>query len=320
MTAGDESPVLAPQAAELLEWWPAEELDWQVDPEAKRRQSRACARTFQGEREPVAAVDEIVAGGVPSHLYRPERETQTALVWLHGGGWLAGEPECYDALARGLVNRVGCAVLSVDYRLIPEHPYPAPIDDSWAATRWAAERFGTIAVGGDSAGATLAAAVALRAREVGLPLALQLLVYPMLDPALDTPYVEWFVERYAQLGNRRRYGADVREGLLRLWEVYAPDPADRERPDVAPARAGALAGLAPTRMVLAEHDVLRGEGEDYARRLQEAGVPVEIELYAQQVHGFYGMLAVDAARVELQRSAEALREAFAGGGRRRGGG
>jgi acetyl esterase len=309
MTAADEAPVLSPQAAELMNWWPVVRW-WEVGAEETRRLARELARTFQGEREPVAAVEEILAGGVPSRLYVPEREPSDVLVWLHGGGWQAGEPEGCDALARGLVNRVGCAVLSVDYRLMPEHRYPVPIDDSWAATRWAAGRFKQVAVGGDSAGGNLAAAVALRARDAGLPLALQLLVYPMLDARLDSPFVDWFVAHYPQLGNRPRFGAGARDGLLRLWERYA-DPADRERPDVSPARAASLAGLAPTRMVLAEHDMLRGEGEDYARRLQEAGVPVELECYGQQVHGFYEMLALDDARTELERSADALRRAFA---------
>jgi acetyl esterase len=311
VTTTGEAPVLAPQAAELLNWAPVKEREWELDIEQKRRNNRDWAHTFQGTREPVAAVQEVAAGGVPSRLYLPDGEPSGAFVWLHGGGWLQGDPDCYDALARGLVNRVGCAVLSVDYRLIPEHRYPVPIDDAWAATRWAAERFGAVAVGGDSAGGNLAAAVALRARDAGLPLALQLLVYPMLDPALDSAYVDWFVERYTQLGDWHEFGANLRQGLLHTWELYAPDPADRERPDVAPARAGSLTGLAPTRIVLVEHDILRGEGEEHARRLEQAGVPVELELYAQQVHGFYGLLALDDARTELERSADALRRAFA---------
>ena len=134
----------------------------------------------------------------------------------------------------------------------------------------------------------------------------------MLDPALDSLYAERFVARYTQLGDWRQFGANLREGLLRTWTLYAPDPADRERPDVAPARASSLAGLAPARIVLVEHDILRGEGEAYARRLEEAGVPVELCTYDHQVHGFYGLLALDDARAELERSAASLRRAFAG--------
>jgi acetyl esterase/lipase len=304
-------PVLSPQARELLDWAPVKEREWERDVEQARRDNRAWAQAFQGRREPVAAVEDLEAGGVTARLYRPEGDPSSAFVWLHGGGWLQGDPDCYDALARGLVNRVGCAVLSVDYRLIPEHRYPVPVDDAWAATRWAAERFASVAVGGDSSGGNLAAVVALRARDAGLALALQLLVYPMLDPRLDSPYVEAFVTRYTQLGDWQDFGANLREGLRHAWALYAPDPSQREQPDVGPARAASLDGLPPAYIVLVEHDILRGEGEAYARRLEEAGVPVEVRCYARQVHGFYGLLAIEDARHELERSADVLRRAFA---------
>jgi acetyl esterase len=194
---GREEKSLTPEARALLDS-AAPDGGPPPDLAATREQVRAQAREFGGEPEPIAAVEEVTAGGVPARLYLPraDRPDRNVLVWLHGGGWTTGDLESYDNLARSLARHADCAVLSVEYRLAPEHPYPAAIDDAWAATRWAADRFEQVAVGGDSVGANLAAAVALRAREANLPLALQLLVYPLLDPGLDSPYVEAFLADY----------------------------------------------------------------------------------------------------------------------------
>jgi acetyl esterase len=281
---------------------------------ATREQARAQAREFGGEAEPVAAVEEVSAGGAPARLYLPgeDRGARDVLVWLHGGGWTTGDLDSYDNLARALARRAGCAVLSVGYRLAPEHPYPAAIEDAWAATLWAADRFDQVAVGGDSAGANLAAAVALRAREANLPLAFQLLVYPLLDPGLDSPYVDAFVADYDELGEWRRFGATVRGGIGGAWEDYVPDRERRDEPDAAPARAASLAGLPPALFVFAEHDILRGEGEAFAERLSAEGVPVEVIRYPAQIHGFYPLLAMADARDAVDASAAALQNAFAG--------
>lgn len=281
---------------------------------ATRAETRAQARAFGGDPEPVAAVEEMLAGGVPARLYRPAARSWNVLVWLHGGGWTSGDLDSYDNVARALARRAGCAVLSVAYRLAPEHRYPAAVADAWTATRWAAERFERVAVGGDSAGANLAAAVALRARETGLTLASQLLAYPLVDPRLDSPYVEEFVGRYDGFGGREGFGAMVRGGIRSAWETYVPDPRSREASDAAPAFAASLAGVAPAAFVFAEHDILRGEGEAFAGRLESEGVPVRIARYRAQIHGFFHLLAFDDAQRAVDFAAASLQSAFAAQG------
>jgi acetyl esterase len=282
---------------------------------ATRKQVRAQAREFGGDPEPVATVEEVSAGGVEARLYLPDENgrDKDVLVWLHGGGWTTGDVESYDNLARALARGAGCAVLSVEYRLAPEHPYPAAVDDAWAATRWAAARFEQVAVGGDSAGANLGLAVALRARDADLRLAFLLLVYPLVDPGLDSPYIEAFVAGYDEFGEWRRFGATVRAGIGGAWEDYVPDPERRREPEAAPAFASSLADLPPALFVFAEHDILRGEGEAFAARLSAAGVPVEIVRYPAQIHGFYHLLALADARDAVRASAAALQSAFATG-------
>jgi acetyl esterase/lipase len=315
MTAADgrvASPplLLCPNAQALLD---AADMTRRTTDEvaATRAEVRAQARAFGGDPEPVATVEEVLAEGVPARLYRPVAGAWDALVWLHGGGWTSGDLDSYDNVARALARRAGCAVLSVDYRLAPEERYPAAIADAWTATRWAAERFERVAVGGDSAGANLAAAVALRARETGLTLALQLLVYPLVDPRLDSPYVEEFVPRYDGFGGRPAFGAMVRSGIRSAWEAYAPDPRSREEIDVAPAFATSLSGVAPAAFVFAEHDILRGEGEAFAGRLEQEGVSVRIARYRAQIHGFFHLLAMDDAQSAVDFAAGSLQSAFA---------
>ena len=288
------------------------EGEWKRPLAELRREERDAALAFGGTPERVAAVEDLDADGVPARLYRPCGDAATeALVWFHGGAWMLGDLDAYDALACALANRAGCAVLSVDYRLAPEHPYPAAVDDCWAAARWAAERFARIAVGGDSAGGNLAAAIALRARDARLALALQLLVYPALDPRLDAQFVADFVARYRDFAGMARFGEDALLELRHAWATYVPDAADRAAPDAAPMRAATLAGTAPALILLAEHDILRGEGEAYAARLQADGVPVELDRYDGQIHGFYHLLgAMRDAHDAVDRTARALTLAF----------
>ena len=168
-----------------------------------------------------------------------------------------------------------------------------------------------LAVGGDSAGGNLAAAIALRARDAGIKLALQLLVYPALDPRLDSPFVDDFVARYEVLGEWEGYGQFSREGIRRIWDQYVQDPARRHEQDAAPLLAESVAGVAPAFAIVAEHDLLRGEAEAYVERLAAEGVPAELHGYGEQVHGFYHLLAMmDDARDAVERSAAALRRAF----------
>jgi len=232
-----------------------------------------------------------------------------ALVYFHGGGWVIGSLDTHDSLCRSLANDAGCKVVSVDYRLAPEHPFPAAFEDCFAATQWVeknASEIGVdpnrIAVGGDSAGGNLAAAVALLARDQKTPsLAFQLLIYPVVDVAMDTEsykanakgylleadWMKWFIDHYAK-----------------------PEEYDDFR--LAPTRAKSLAGVAPAYVVTAGYDVLRDEGRIYADKLKAAGVSVEYVNYEGMIHGFFGQrTAVDVSREAVKAAAKALKDALA---------
>ncbi|MBW8487643.1 alpha/beta hydrolase [Actinomadura parmotrematis] len=249
-------------------------------------------------------------GPVPVRLYRPlppEAGPLPLLVYLHGGGWVLGGIANTDDTCRALAHGAGCAVLNVGYRLAPEHPFPAAADDAWAVVSDAAARPGrygarpgALAVGGDSAGGNLAAGCALTARDEGLALAHQLLVYPVTDTARDTP-------SWSEFG--AGYGLDA-ASMARFMDLYVggADPAD---PRLAPLRAPDLAGVAPATVITAECDILRDESEAYARRLAEEGVPVELRRFPGVVHSFFLMPELFDAGAEAQRYAVArLRAAF----------
>ena len=284
---------------------------WERDVAELRQEMRDESLAAAGEPEQVASVADVSAGGVPARLYRPAGDERAVLVWLHGGGWLLGDPDCHDAVTRALANRAGCAVLSVGYRRSPEHRYPAAIDDAWSATRWAASQFGQVAVGGDSSGGNLAAAVALRARGRALPLALQLLIYPVLDADLKARYREDFAKQCEDGPDPTPLGHDWRNNLRYIWEQYVPDPARRLEPDASPMCAASLAGVAPALIITAEHDILRAESERYARRLAVDGVRVRLHNYPGSAHGFFHLLAATPdARDSVARSGAALRVVF----------
>jgi acetyl esterase len=218
----------------------------------------------------------------------PAGEIRALVVYYHGGGWVIGNIDEYDTLARILANRLHVAVVNVDYRLAPEHRYPAAADDAWSALQWAAGQATEIAGGpvplivmGDSAGGNLSAVVAQKARDAGGPeLAAQVLIYPVTDADLDNAtYVD--PENQLML---------TRDAMIWFWDHYAPDAASRANPDASPLQAASLAGLAPAIVLTAEHDVLRAEGEAYAERLSEAGVPVELRRFPGQMHGFFTMV------------------------------
>ena len=270
--------------------------------EEARRLVDGNALDLFGRLEPVAAVEEVDAGGVPARVYRPTGGEGRALVWLHGGGWVIGSLASHDPLCRALAARSGCTVVAPDYRLAPEHPHPAAVDDAWAATSWAASEFGRVAVGGDSAGGHLAAVVALRARDRGLPLQLQVLVVPVTDCSFAT-------SSYAENGSG--YGLE-RATMEWFWNLYLPGLAGAADPEVSPLRAPDLAGVAPALVLTAEYDPLRDEGEAYATRLREAGVSVEHTRYDGMVHGFLRMPAVlDPAGAAIDRVARRVREVLA---------
>lgn len=247
-------------------------------------------------------------GPVPVRIYWPSAEANLPiLVWYHGGGWVIGTLDLADSTARRLSSLAQCIVISVDYRLAPEHPYPAAVDDSYAAVVWAyqnAKRFGgdssRIAVGGDSAGGTLATVVAQMVRDrAGFPLAFQLLVYPVTDAAIDTPSYR----------ENTTFGLTP-DSMAWFWNHYLPEGTDRTLPTISPLRSKDLSGLPPAYVVTAECDPLRDEGNAYAAALRAAGVEVDTECFAGQIHTFFvnahyfpeGMRAVETAATHLRRA------------------
>ena len=265
--------------------------------------------------EEVAKVEDRVlpgpAGDIPVRIYAPAaRGPLPVLVYFHGGGWVLGNIDEVDALCRSLTNAAGCRVVSVGYRLAPEHKFPAAVDDAYSAALWVAENAAglggdpsRVAVGGDSAGGNLAAVVAQLARDRGKPaLKFQLLIYPATDAACDTA----------------SYGANgdgyflTRDAMQWFWNHYLRNEADRGNPCASPLRAGSFAGLPEALVITAEFDPLRDEGEQYAARLREAGVPVRLMRYEGMIHGFFAMGAViDQGRRAVGQAAAALRIALA---------
>lgn len=245
------------------------------------------------------------AGAIPARLYVPTADgTPPVVVYYHGGGWVLGGIDSHDGTCRALANASGAAVVSVDYRLAPEHPFPAAVEDAWAALEWVAANAAEIggdpsrlAVAGDSAGGNLAAVVAIQARDTGAPaLRGQLLVYPVTDATMSHPSIEENASGYFL----------TKADMEWFFGHYAPERPDDWR--LSPLAAADLSGLAPALVLTAEYDPLRDEGEAYARRLDDAGVPVELIRKDGLIHGFFGMAAdVDEARDAMERSGAALR-------------
>ena len=268
-----------------------------------------------GEPESVARVENRTvpgsAGQIPVRIYTPVGTAPfPVLVYFHGGGWVIGNLDTHDGICRSLANRVGCLVVSVDYRLAPEHTFPAAPEDCYAATRWLAEHAGSlggdkgrIAVGGDSAGGNLAAVVALMARDRGGPkLAFQLLVYPATDTDFETRSYRENSEGYFL----------TRADMVWFWNHYAPRDEDRRNPYAAPLRAASLRGLPPALVISAEFDPLCDDGDAYAARLREDGVPVRLSQQDGLIHGFFQMGAViDRGRASVDEASRALKDAFA---------
>jgi len=305
-------PVPSPQVRRYLDSLAPQVNHWGLDVSALREQARAHVLAVRGPLEPVSSVEAVDAGGVPARLYRSRRDEDDVLVWMHGGGWMLGDLDCCEGVARAIAHRAACAVLTVDYRLSPEHPFPAALDDSWAAVDWARRHFSGVAVGGDSAGGNLAAAAALRARDAQIDLALQLLVYPVLDSTMDTAAKRRFVRSYSTFAGVADYGRTAFERIGYLWEAYVPDPLLRRSSLVSPLHAATLSGVAPAVVITAEHDILRGEAIEYAGRLRDDDVPVETHDYVGQIHGFIENLGLMTDAVDaVDRAGSALRRAFA---------
>jgi len=261
-----------------------------------------------GAAEAVYAIENLDADGVPVRVYRPSPEPDLpVIVYFHGGGWTIGSVEQFDPITRQIANATNAIVVSVDYRLAPEHPFPASLDDCWRALLWTAKNAGgfggdgsRLAVMGDSAGGNLAAVCALLARDAGAPdLAMQVLVYPVVDSVLDTP-------SYRANGRGHLLTQADMEWFFSCYLGAGADPADWR---ISPLRAPDLHGVAPAVVITAEFDPLCDEGGAYARRLEEAGVPVVNLPYDGMIHAFFGLSAVfDASRDAIRRvSAEVCR-------------
>jgi acetyl esterase len=277
--------VLDPQAQNLLDAMaalgdpPFEDMTPVAFREARAKRSRPSG-------EDVFAVTSIDAGGVPSRLYRPhDGENQALLVFFHGGGWVGGDLDSHDGACRAMCNAAGVTVLSVGYRLAPEHPYPAPLNDAIAATEWAyanARSLGCeanrIAVGGDSAGANLAAVVA---NKRVVPARFQLLVYPVTDARCSSPTYTENGDGYFLTANGMRWFAGH----------YLSGGGSALDPNVSPLLESedVLAGAPPALVITAGFDPLRHEGEAYAQRLMRAGVRTTLTCYPGMIHGFFSL-------------------------------
>ncbi len=262
--------------------------------EMNAKDARGVMALLRGDAPPGPDMAEVrehrvsASGGfVPVRVFVPDGQPRSVIVYYHGGGWVIGSVEDYDATTRLLAQRTGSVVVSVDYRLAPEYRFPVAVDDSWAALLWANERIEELAgarvpliVAGDSAGGNLAAIMAQRAKSAGGPeIALQVLVYPVTDCDLDTT-------SYLDPANQLLLS---RESMVWFWDHYAPDPEARVHPDASPLRQVDLKNLPPAVVLTAEHDPLRDEGELYATRLVQAGVPVRHQRFDGQMHGFFTM-------------------------------
>lgn len=279
-----------------------------LDPTTARRLTRERRLRAPVIEEPVHSTRDVVLDGpdgpLRTRIYRPTAVSGLpVIVFFHGGGWVICDLDSHDALCRRMANATACAVVSVDYRLAPEAKFPAAVDDGLAATAWAADNatsFGAdpskIAVAGDSAGGNIAAAVALRARdEHGPDLALQVLVYPVLDRRFDTPSYRANAEGFHLTAHTMRW----------FWDQYLRSDADGDDPYASPLRASSFAGLPPAVVVTAGFDPLHDEGVAYVAALRSAGVEVEHLDYPSMFHGFFGM--VD----EITVAGEANGEVFA---------
>jgi acetyl esterase len=289
-----------------------------MTPQEAREAYAAGAEVLDLPRAPLERVEDLsLPGGDgqqrPARLYVPHAATagpfNPVLLYFHGGGFVLGGLDTHDSLCRQLALRSGGAVLSVDYRLAPEFPFPAAWDDAWAALRWLADHGPAhgldahrIAIGGDSAGGTLAAATALRARDEGLPLALQLLITPGTSDRADT-------------GSRRLFGQGflIDSATVTWFFDHAVPLAHRHDPRFAPLEAPDLEGVCPALVLLAECDPVVDDGIAYADRLRMAAVPVDLEIYRGVTHDFMKMGRVlPEASQALDVAAQALKGAWQG--------
>jgi len=284
-----------------------------LSPEMARDRARNDAAAM-GPSEPVAQKEDVEVpspgGPIPMRIYTPlHMRCKGLLLYLHGGGWVIGDVGTHDSLCCTLANAAGCRIISVDYRLAPEHKYPAAVEDAFSAACWVLENArqldvdpARIAVGGDSAGGNLAAAITLMARDrAAFSLALQVLVYPVTNYAFDTLSYRENAEGYLL----------TRADMQWFWRQYLGEEERGAESYASPLRATDLRGLPPALVMTAQYDPLRDEGEAYARRLSEAGVPVNLRRYDGMIHAFIRRTQqFDQARAAVEHWAAELQRAF----------
>ena len=274
------------------------------------RQVPAILMQMVGAGPGVAAVRDIEipgpAGAIPARVYEPAPDPAGTVVYYHGGGWVIGSLDDWDAVCRALAVAAGARLVSIDYRLAPEHRFPAATDDAFAALVWVADRHpdSPLVVAGDSSGGNLAAVSALRAREAGGPeIALQVLVYPVVDWDLTRPSYAECIDTHFILNTAE---------MSWFWNHYVPDKAERAHPYASPIRASSHEGLPPAYIVIAQHDPLRDEGLAYAAALEAAGVPVTVTRHDDQIHAFFVLVnLLESADRAVAEAGAAIRDAVA---------
>jgi len=280
------------------------------------RQGYIAARAFLSEKPEVAMVEDRAvpgpAGDIPIRIYTPQGEAPCpVLVYYHGGGWVIGSIETHDGICRAFANAAGCIVVSVDYRLAPEHRFPGGLDDAFAALQWVAKNAGEfggdgsrLAIGGESAGANLVAVLAQLGKDGGGPdLAYQMMAYPVTHRDFDTNSYKDNGEGYFLTRDTMRW----------FWDNYLNDDAEASDPRTSPLLREDLSGLPPGIVVAPEYDPLRDEGVAYGKRLQEAGVDMEVWVPEGMIHDYLGMTNIlPEAKEAIAQIGGRLKKAFAG--------
>lgn len=279
-----------------------------LPPEGSRALMRGmiAAAPPPGDLPDLAKVSDLTIEGphgpIPVRRYLPRGKPVGTCVYFHAGGWVIGDLDTGDGTCRRLAGRVGVEVLSVDYRLAPEHPWPQPLDDCYAALEWAATlREAPIFVAGESAGGNLAAACAIRARDCGGPaIAGQIVAYGVMDHDFERA-------SYREVGDKS--WLLTTQDMRYFWDHYCPDLAQRASPLLSPLRVEDATGLPPLFFAVGDLDVLRDEGAAYARKLEAAGVPVTLRIDAGMLHGYLGMTEwADPARETVDAAIAWMRE------------
>src|SRR5580658_211764 len=292
---------LDPQAKALIDMMKSAPSFSALSPTEARKQMSAMRALRNAEPEAVAKVEDRKipgpAGSIPVRIYTPAGNGPfPVLVFYHGGGFVIGDLESHDGLCRTLTNGAGCVTVAVDYRLAPEAKFPAAVEDCYAATQWVAANAAQL-----NAGANLSAVISILARDRKTPkIMFQLLIYPATDITCSAPSHKTNTEYVLTPGD-----------MAWFMGHYLRNDADRRDPLASPSFAASFKGLPPALIITAEFDPLRDEGEDYGRKLREAGVPAQVSRYEGMVHGFVSMSDVlDKGKQGVAEAAAALKKAF----------